>query len=69
MARASFLQPYGIRSRTIWIGEESAKGYLDFQETAVRNSLPLLKEVIQGAEAAVAETDKAEETKVNERQD
>jgi hypothetical protein len=23
------LSPYGIRSRTIWIGEDSAKGYLD----------------------------------------
>src|SRR5438477_10025650 len=35
------LSPYGIRPRTIWIGEDSAKGYLevDFKE-AFRRYIP-----------------------------
>jgi hypothetical protein len=32
---AQLLRPYGVRPKTIWIGEEAAKGYLeeDFTET------------------------------------
>ena len=48
MALAGLLRPYGIRSRTIWIGEESAKGYLteDFTEAVSRYSLPLVQPLL-----------------------
>jgi hypothetical protein len=44
------LREVGIRSRTIWIGEMSAKGYMleDFEEAVGRYSLPLVQELIAG---------------------
>ena len=55
---AQQLRPYGIRPRTLWIGEEQAKGYLrkDFQETFGRYIVKSeakayvqeLKEMVQG---------------------
>ena len=32
---ADLLRPYGVRPRTIWIGESSAKGYLEEDFTEV----------------------------------
>ena len=51
------LRPYGVRPRTMWIGEEAAKGYLkeDFNEVFVRyiprkEAKALLKELAVPAE-------------------
>lgn len=54
MALAGLLRPYGIRSRTIWIGEESAKGYLtqDFTEAVRRYALPLVQQLIEEAKGS-----------------
>jgi hypothetical protein len=54
MALAGLLRPYGIRSRTIWMGEESAKGYLteDFTEAVRRYALPLVQQLIEEAKSS-----------------
>lgn len=46
---SALLRPYEIRPRTVWIGEESAKGYLlaDFREVVGRYSLPMVKQMME----------------------
>jgi putative DNA primase/helicase len=58
---AKRLRPYGIRSKTMWIGEVAAKGYMleDFREAFRRyiskSEVEALREVARGAVAAKAE--------------
>ena len=69
------LSPYGIRPRTIWIGEDSAKGYLeaDFKEAFRRyipkSALKALVEEQQEQRAALREKeDMAEESRADQEE-
>ena len=46
---SALLRAYEIRPRTIWIGEQSAKGYVleDFREVVGRYALPLVKQLVE----------------------
>jgi len=65
---AQLLRPYGIRPRTIWIGEYAAKGYvLEEMMEPFRRYIP--RSEFEALRAEWAEEDKAREQKEKENQE